>query len=96
MFHHFIYYVNSSTEYFSNWLGHDPPPFPVLLLHVSLFAQRRQFGQLVWGGNYLLAATKLFLFLIYFMTLGTRKGGGGVPSASQNALLSMIDYPISN
>lgn len=53
MFHRFIYYVNSSTEYFSNWLGHEPLlpiPIPVLLLHVSLFAQRQRFGQLVWGG----------------------------------------------
>lgn len=35
MFHCFIYYVNSSTEYFSNWLGHETPPLPPSL-HVSL------------------------------------------------------------
>lgn len=37
IFHCFIYYVNSSTEYFYNWLGHkDPPPPPLTpSLHVS-------------------------------------------------------------
>lgn len=81
-FHWVIYYVNSSTEYFSNWFGQEDPP-----THTPLFPQhnlprsmclcytKAAVGRLACG-NYLLAGLKLFLFLIYLMTTGTRGGEG--------------------
>lgn len=54
IFHSLIHYANSSTEYFSNWLGHETPLLP---LSMCLFCTKAAVGQLT-GGNYLLAGTK--------------------------------------
>lgn len=81
MFHCFIYYVNSSTEYFSNWPGHErlPTPHPSPP-HVSLLAQRRRLGQLA-GGEFTFFFGRRQIIFISNLSRDTghmqRRGRGG-------------------
>lgn len=53
MFHCFIYYVNSSTEYFSNWLGQVTPRHPSTPYPMCLFLHKGSSSDSLLVGIYL-------------------------------------------